>query len=173
MTLLCPIVHRGWAYFCRGIPPQARNVKAIHCCLVLFSKFGIIALTMVKVIAHIAAAAAGVWIATVFAPGVFVQLYSGSNFFGFPVVALWQIYLILGITIGLINSYVKPILSFITFPLRIITLGVFGFFVNMGLIWAVDYVFIEFSAPWFWPLFWTSFIIYGLDRLVSGYFLED
>mgnify|MGYP001620161744 CR=1 len=116
---------------------------------------------------NIIAAGAGLWLASLYVPGVKVAVISGSNFFGFPITQDWQIILTLGIILGLLNFFVKPILDIITLPLRIITLGIFGFFVNMSLIWIVDVMFKEFSAPWFWPLLYTTLIIWGLNVILS------
>ena len=118
-----------------------------------------------KLISYILGSFIGLWLSVYFVPGVYVSLYATSNFFGFPVTALWQMYLLLGIILGLLNLFVKPILDTITLPLRIITLGVFGFIINMGLIWVVDYVFKEFSAPLFYPLLWTTLIVFAANAI--------
>src|SRR3989344_1369787 len=114
---------------------------------------------MRKVLYSIFAATVGLWLAMVFIPGVSIRLYSDSHFFGFHLNAIWQIYLLLGLTLGLLNRFVKPVLKLITLPLQIITLGLFTFIINAALIWVVDSIFREFSAPLFWPLFWTTLII--------------
>ncbi len=118
---------------------------------------------MKKLIFQILAAGLGLWIATIFVSGVVVKLYPDSNFFGFNLTAQWQIFLLLGIILGLINYFIKPILDTITFPLRIITLGLFSFVISMALIWVVDILFKELSVPFLYPLLWTTLIIWGLN----------
>ncbi len=118
---------------------------------------------MKKLIFQILAAVLGLWIANMFVSGVIVKLYPDSNFFGFNLTADWQIFLLLGIILGLLNYFVKPILDVITLPLRIITLGLFSFIISMALIWAVDVMFKEFSAPFLYPLLYTTLIIWGLN----------
>jgi putative membrane protein len=122
---------------------------------------------MKKLISCIISAALGLWLAVLFIPGVWVNLYSDSNFFGFPLTASWEIFLLLGVVLGALNFFVKPILNIITLPLRIITLGLFDFISNMALIWVVDYMFREFNAPILYPLLWTSLIIFGLNIIIS------
>lgn len=43
--------------------------------------------------------------------------------------------LIAGAVIGLINMLVKPIIKVIAFPINVLTIGLFGFFVNVLLFW--------------------------------------
>ena len=40
-----------------------------------------------------------------------------------------------GLIIGLLNYFLHPVLSFITFPLAVITLGLFSFILNAFLFW--------------------------------------
>ena len=128
---------------------------------------------MIKVISQIIASAFGLWIATTFVPGVIIELYPNSNFFGFNLTSRWYIFLLLGIILGLINHFIKPILDTITFPLRVITLGLFGFVINMALVWAVDVMFREFSAPLIYPLLYTTLIIWALNVAISIIFKQN
>ncbi len=122
---------------------------------------------MKKLIFQILAAVLGLWIANMFVSGVIVKLYPDSNFFGFNLTADWQIFLLLGIILGFLNYFVKPILDVITLPLRIITLGLFSFVISGALIWAVDVMFKELSAPLLYPLLYTTLIIWALGIIVS------
>lgn len=114
---------------------------------------------MRKLLSHILGAILGLWLATLFIPGIHISLQNDSSFFSFHLTHVAQVYLLLGIILGLLNFFVKPILDIITLPLRIITLGLFSFVVQMALLWAVDVMFVELNAPLFWPLFWTSLLI--------------
>ena len=122
---------------------------------------------MRKLIFQIIVAILGIWLATTFVPGVQVKLFLDSSFFGFSLTADWQIFLLLGIILGLLNFFVKPILDAITLPLRIITLGLFSFVINMVLIWFIDFMFREFSTPLVYPLLWTTLIVWTLNVVLS------
>ncbi len=122
---------------------------------------------MRKLLFSIIAATAGLWLASLYVPGVKVAVLSDSNFFGFSVSQNWQIILLLGIILGLLNFFIKPLLDVLTLPLRIFTLGLFGFLINMSLLWIVDIMFKEFSAPWLYPLLWATLIIWGLNFVLS------
>lgn len=54
-------------------------------------------------------------------------------------VTSWKTALIVGIVLGLINTFIKPILSILSIPINILTLGLFGFILNALLFWAAAY----------------------------------
>ncbi len=128
---------------------------------------------MQKLFGNIITAILGLWLATMFVPGVRVAVYPDSHFFGFPLTQSWQLFVLLGITLGLVNFYIKPVLDTLTLPLKIITLGLFGLVIEMALIWGVDYIFREFSAPLFYPLFFTAIIIWALSIVISNILHKD
>ena len=127
---------------------------------------------MKKVLLQIIAAILGIWLSVLFIPGINVSLSSSSNFFGIPLTLQWQIILLLGVVLGLLNFFVKPIINTITLPLRIITLGLFSIVVNMGMLWILDFIFEEITIPWFWPLFWTTIIIWFLNILIPKFIIN-
>jgi putative membrane protein len=75
--------------------------------------------------------------------------------------------LLCGFLVGLLNYFVKPILKKITWPLRLLTLNLLSFVINMGLIWAVDIVFKELIIKGLFSLFWATLIIWGLGLVLS------
>jgi len=126
-----------------------------------------------KLFYQIIAATAGLWLASYFVPKVKVAVLPSSSFFGINITETWQIFLVLGIILGLLNFFIKPILDVITLPLRIITLGLFGFVINGVLIWALDVMFEEFSAPWLMPLLWTTLTIWALNIVLLMIFKKN
>jgi putative membrane protein len=127
---------------------------------------------MKKLLSQIAAGILGIWLATEFVPGIKLRVLPDSDFFGIPLTSPWHIIILLGIILGILNIFVKPLLKAIAFPLRIITLGLFGLVINMALIWAVDLIFQEITIPFFWPLLWTTLIIWGLNLILISLFSE-
>lgn len=111
---------------------------------------------MIKLIFQAIAATAGLWLAVRFVPGV--------EFVG-------EIkYLILaGVVLGVINFFLKPIINFITLPLRVITFGLFSLVINMALIWIIDIVFPELIIQGLIPLFWTTLIIWVVSIFLGFY----
>lgn len=127
---------------------------------------------MKRLILQVVAGVFGLFAASKFVPMAQVNLLPDSRFFGLELTATWQVFLLLGTVLGLLNFFAKPILNLITFPLRIITLGLFCLVINGGLIWALDVIFKEFSAPLLFPLLWTTLIVWGLDMLLLVFIRE-
>lgn len=122
---------------------------------------------MKRLLSQIVAAALGLWLAILFVPGVVIRAYPNSNFFGFPLAYQWEIILVLGIVLGLLNYFLKPILKALALPLEILSLGLFTIVINMALIWLLDVMFDEFSVPFFLPLLYTTLIIWGIGVIFS------
>lgn len=74
--------------------------------------------------------------------------------------------LLAGLVLGLINVFIKPVVKFVTTPLRILTFGLFGLAINMGIIWLVAYWFEGLAITGIAALFWTSFLLWGLSTIL-------
>lgn len=53
---------------------------------------------------------------------------------------------IAAIVMGLLNTFVKPILQFLSFPITLITLGLFYFVINIALVYLCAYLVDGFSV---------------------------
>jgi len=121
-------------------------------------------------ILQIIAGVSGFFLATRFVPGVSLEVIPGqSSLFGIDFTATWQILLLIGTALGLINFFIKPILKIITLPLRILTLGLFGLVLNMIIVWAIDVFFPELIIEGIIPLFLTTAIIWGISFFLGLY----
>lgn len=96
---------------------------------------------------HILAGIGGLWIATRFITGV--------EFLGSP-----SLLLIAGLILGILNATLKPLFNLITFPIRILTLGLSSLFINLLLVWVLDSLFPELDFIGFLPLFWTTLTVW-------------
>jgi putative membrane protein len=74
-------------------------------------------------------------------------------------VASWTVALIAGLVLGLINMFIKPVLTILTIPISIITLGFFGLILNALLFWAAAYFVSGFSIASFLAAFLGSIIV--------------
>jgi len=126
---------------------------------------------MRKLFSQVIAAILGLWLSILFVQGIIIRVYPTSNFFGFSLTAQWEIILILGIVLGLLNYFLKPLLKTLSLPLEIVTLGLFTIAINMALIWLLDIMFDELYVPLFLPLLYTTLIIWGLN-IIIGFFLN-
>jgi len=110
----------------------------------------------------------GFFLAIKFIPGIGLEVIPGkSQFFGIGLTTNWQILVLVGSVLGLINFFIKPVLKIITLPLRILTLGLFGFIINMVMVWIVDILFPELVIQGLLPLFWTTIIIWGMSFVLG------
>lgn len=70
-----------------------------------------------------------------FLPGVQVTSFTGA--------------LLVAVVLGLLNTFLKPILVFLTIPATLITLGLFLLVINAVIILICDYFIVEFHVGWF------------------------
>ena len=76
-----------------------------------------------EIVARTIGNAAGLWLATRILSGLSVPE-------GVSTAQMWLNLLVLGLVLALVNSLVKPVAKFLTFPLYIITFGLFALVVN-------------------------------------------
>ena len=105
-----------------------------------------------RLISQILAGILGLYLAIRFIPGV---EFAGS----------WQILILAGIVLGLINFFIKPVFKIITLPLRIFTFGLFSLVINMGMVWIVARLFPQLEISTILSLFLASVIILGLNLI--------
>jgi len=78
---------------------------------------------MFRFVFRVLFAAVGLYLATRFVPGI-----SADG---------WITLLIAGLLLGVVNAVVKPIVVVLTFPITILTLGLFLLVVNGAMLWLV------------------------------------
>jgi len=120
---------------------------------------------------HIVVGILGVFLGTRFVPGVSLEFFPGeSSFLGFDFTATWQIFVLVGGVLGVVNFFIKPIVRIVTLPLRILTFGLFSLVINMLMIWLVDLLFLEFVVEGVVALFWLTLVVWVLSFLFGLYF---
>ena len=109
-----------------------------------------------------------IFLAVTFVPGVTLNVLPGKSvYFGIKFTQDWQILILIGIVLGLINFFIKHILNLITLPLRILTLGLFSLVINMAIIFFLDIIFIELDISGISSLFFTTLIVGILNLLLK------
>ncbi|MDB5265822.1 MAG: rane protein of unknown function [Parcubacteria group bacterium] len=104
-----------------------------------------------KLFIHWIISAIAIIIAAYLIPGVHVTILSA---------------LVLAIVLGIINIFFKPIISLITLPINILTLGIFSLVVNALLIMLAGVIVPNFTVDGFWPAFFFAIVL----ALVSAVF---
>lgn len=67
--------------------------------------------------------------------------------------------LIVALVLGIVNAIIKPILLFLTLPITVITLGLFTFVINAGMVLLTAYLVDGFTVPDFWSALIFSIIL--------------
>jgi len=124
-----------------------------------------------RLFSNIGAGILGLWLSQRFISGVELKVIPGeSSFLGFSFTANWQILILCGLILGLINLFIKPILNLITLPLKALTFGLFGLVINIAIIFGLDILFKELTISGIAPLFWTTIIVLITTNILSLFY---
>jgi putative membrane protein len=106
------------------------------------------------------------WLISTLAIFAAVQLVPGINFVG----PGWELGLI-AMIFGLVNIGLRPILTFLTCPLVVLTLGLFGLVINALLLLLTAQIAgsigIQFAIDGFWPALWGGLVISLVSTVLS------
>ncbi|MCC6346959.1 MAG: phage holin family protein [Nitrospirales bacterium] len=79
--------------------------------------------------------------------------------------------LLVALVFGVLNAVVRPLLKLLTFPLFILTLGLFTFVLNALMLWMTSGISaalgIGFHVGGFWPSFWGALVISIVSIVLS------
>ena len=118
---------------------------------------------MKEFIARLLITALALWVA--------VQLVDGITFSGAPVALL-----VVALVFGAVNAVLKPILTILTCPLILLTLGLFTLVLNAILLLATarlsQALGIGFAVDGFWAAFWGGLLI-GISSTVLVALMRD
>ncbi len=81
-------------------------------------------------------------------------------------------YLFIGLIFGLVNAFVKPIVSLLSLPITILTLGLFTVVINAGMLyltsWISSYTTVHFTIDsFFWTAVFAALIISAISLVAS------
>lgn len=85
---------------------------------------------------------------------------------GFEVLSFYSA-LIAALVLGLVNALVRPFLLIITFPITIVTLGLFIFVVNALMIWLVSTMVKGFEVSGFVPALLVALLMWAVGMATS------
>jgi putative membrane protein len=75
--------------------------------------------------------------------------------------------IIMALILGLLNAFLKPILSFLTFPILVITLGLFTLIIN-GIVFYLAAMLVHgFYVAGFWSAFWAALLFSVFTFLIN------
>ena len=89
--------------------------------------------------------AAALWVATRVVPGI---SFTGD----------WRLLLVVALVFGVLNVLVRPILMLLTFPILLVTLGLFTFILNAIMLWLTSAVSSALGLGFHVADFWAAFL---------------
>lgn len=115
---------------------------------------------MIKLIIRLLINAVALWVAA--------QLVNGIDLSE----NIWQV-LVVALIFGLINAIIKPIVKILSFPLIIVTLGLFTLVINAFLLLLTDWLTDAISVDGFVPAFLGAIIISVVSWFLSHFVSDD
>jgi putative membrane protein len=99
--------------------------------------------------------ALGLWLATLWVPGVHIDS---------PATLM-----LAGLLLGIVNSIVRPIAIVLTLPMTIVTLGLFLLVINAGMVALVAWMLPGMHLAGFWSAFWAAVLVSLVSMLGSWF----
>ncbi len=115
-------------------------------------------------IGRLLANAAALWVASWLLAGI---SYSGS----------WPGMLGVALVFGVVNAFIAPALKVLSFPVQVLTLGLFTFVINALMLmltgWLATRVGIDFTVTGFWSALLGSLIVSVVSGVLSVLLTDD
>ena len=111
--------------------------------------------TTMGLIIRILISAVAVYVASMFVPGVTVTGGIGT-------------YLIVAIVLGLLNAFIKPILTVLTIPITILTLGLFLLVINVLMVYLAASLVSGFAVSGFFAALLFSIVVSIVTALIDA-----
>ena len=113
---------------------------------------------IVPFLARLLVNAAALWVATRVVPGV---TFAGG----------WLPLLAVAVVFGVVNAFIRPVAKILTFPLIIVTLGIFALVVNGLMLWLTsslsEALGLGFHVGGFWAAFWGAVVVSLISTILS------
>jgi putative membrane protein len=83
----------------------------------------------------------------------------------------WLPFLGVALVFGFVNAFIRPVAKILTFPLIILTLGIFALVVNGLMLWLTsslsDALGLGFHVDGFWAAFWGAIVVSIISTVLS------
>jgi putative membrane protein len=104
------------------------------------------------------------WVANI------ISLLVADWIFGSVHIGHWWPILLGAAVLGIANTIVKPILTVLTFPLVIVTLGVGLFAINVLMLALAEWIAPRFSIDGFWTYVGATIVVWVVNYVLHGLF---
>ena len=111
---------------------------------------------MARILLTIVLNGVGVFLAAYLVPGI---TYTGS----------WPYLLLVGLVIGLMNLVVRPLVTLLSLPALILTLGLFYVVINGALFWLASLLLDQLTVQGFWAAILGGLVLAIFNWLTRGF----
>lgn len=80
--------------------------------------------------------------------------------------------LFVALVLGLINTFIKPVLTILTLPINILTLGIAGILINTGFFYFASVLVKGFVITGFWPAVFGSILVSVIMWVFDGVLIK-
>lgn len=85
----------------------------------------------------------------------------------------WTSVLFVAVIFGLINAVIKPVAKVLTFPITMVTLGLFTLVVNAAMLWLTSAVTSSLDVDGFWPAILGALVVSVVSWALSVFVPDD
>lgn len=89
----------------------------------------------------------------------------------------WVVIALVGLLLGLVNTFIRPIITFLSCPLMMLTLGLFTLVVNAAVLgitsWLARALGLSFVVDGFWAALLGGLVISVVSVILSAFFSDD
>ncbi len=83
-------------------------------------------------------------------------------------VANWYTAFVAALVLGLVNAIIRPVITLLTLPVNLLTLGLFGLVINALMLWLTSSIVKGFGVDGFGPAFWGALIMSLVSWLIGS-----
>jgi putative membrane protein len=109
---------------------------------------------VIRLLLHLGSSVLALWVAA--------ELLDGINYDD------WVTIVVAGLVFGVVNFLVKPVVTLLTLPLIILTLGIAYFFVNLLMLYLTDWIVGDFEVESFGAAVLGTIIIWAVNVVVRA-----
>jgi putative membrane protein len=82
----------------------------------------------------------------------------------------WTAAIVAALVLGIVNAVLKPVIVLITLPINILSLGLFTFIINAGMLYLSSQLVRGFVIAGFWSAFWGALLFSVVSFLLNHFF---
>lgn len=77
------------------------------------------------------------------------------------------------LVLGVVNTLIRPVLSLLTLPITLLTLGLFSFVINAAMFGLAAFLIRGFGVDGFWPALWGALAFGVLSWIANAILLRE